>query len=153
MLENWSEYINQNDLDKIRNFVSESIDKNKDHNTIMIFCGTGSNGKTTMINEIMNIVGKQNCEHSAFNAINCVGGDHYISKKLLIFNDIDTLDTKMESVLKQLTSNDKMTTRRLYEDSICMKPKSNIIIETNKMFGIPNTLLEKTTIINFEHKF
>jgi len=141
LLNNWKTYIDEPDFQILRKFVDCLVsDETFEHDGKKIVCFKGCNGKTTLVNEIINLIGVDN-------VLNCP----------LNISRIDTRDYKLivcqeyiptyNGTLKQLSSNDNLWGRN---GSVYVN-KANILYVTNCDDDI--SLHPRTVTINFNHTF
>ncbi len=141
MLENWMQYLTSEDYDYIVKFVEDTQNDIDRTDRFMIFYGSGSNGKTTLINEIVDIIGQSKCEnlHSLYQSKTI---------KLLITNDDSNF-----GMIKQLLSDDKILTRNKNKEYEYRTQNWKIIMETNKIENLEESIKRRAKIITFTHRF
>ena len=61
MLQHWKKYLNSEDFCYLVDFITDTTNGIKRNNEYIIFCGDASTGKNTLMNEIINLVGSDNC--------------------------------------------------------------------------------------------
>jgi Ni2+-binding GTPase involved in maturation of urease and hydrogenase len=61
-ISHWKQYIGDHNVSVIENFI-DKCKKNERSDYILVLHGSGNEGKTTLINEIIDIVGQTNCVH------------------------------------------------------------------------------------------
>lgn len=141
-LDQWENYLSTDDVNTIKEFLTKTQNGEK-LSYYLLFYGTGGNGKTTLVNEIISYLGEENCKlvRSGQNVIITYDDP----KKLLVFRDhtdISNLPALIETVL----SNDFTQIKRI---------NTNTIVEANDISFLENNdgLKRRTKIINFTHKF
>jgi len=154
MLENWNNYLSIDDINIIKSFINDSINNVKRDKALVLY-GTGSNGKTTMINEIIQLIGADKCHK--MNDIQNIRGNsaefaNCCDKTLIAIDGYNFINNHL---FKQLIGGDDYIYRKLYGDDKRVKTHHNIILTT---CVDPVNLFEKAAygrcdIINFSHKF
>lgn len=92
----------------------------------------GRNGKTTLLKEIIQYIGENNC-------YDCVPDNNVFSlpiKPLVVFNGIESYHKKQVPLLKNIITY-----------------KQSIIADTNRIENVNPSLLEVSKVINMFHQF
>ena len=152
MFDHWRNYLSIEDIEKIESFVTDTrhgISRDK----MLVFYGTGNNGKSTLLREIMGIVGKESV--SKFD--NDTSPDEIINKKLIYIEDVEEelIDNTMTIRIKEILSRSTIRFRELCTDKIIKcRITGNIIYVTNKIpTSVTNSLQRRIDIIQFNHVF
>jgi len=134
--ENWIPYLSDADYKNLLFFV-ENVKNNIVNEKIFILSGNmGRNGKTTLINEIKEYIGK---EHflDTLHLQDQIKEESFYSKKLYYICGIESWKQKKNLLfLQQLLNN-----------------KKSIITDTNKLTDIDSFILENAIIIHMNHIF
>jgi putative DNA primase/helicase len=114
-----------------------AITGNTSEQTMFILFGSGANGKSTFLNTIMNILGdyaiasptetfmKKNSEQNT-NDIARLRGTRFVTT-----TEAEQGKRLSETLIKQITGNDRMTARFLYGEYFSFKPTFKIFMATN----------------------
>lgn len=123
-------------------------------NEFIIIFGDYNTGKSTLINNVFEYVGIDDCGFVNDDTKD-IHINNLLSKKLVAINNEDNeLSNIMSSKIKDIISREKQFTRKiLYKNSEQFVPSSNIILVTRTLEGIDNGLLSRAKIINLTHKF
>lgn len=145
MLANWSQYLSNENINKIESFVNDSINGIKRHK-IMTFYGTGNNGKTTLIKEIINIIGQHKCVniHKVYNA------DFNADPNMFYCYELN--DNADILLLKSVNSGIVIKKNGLSLGQI-INLHGNVLVETNTLNGTVVDILEDLEVIHFTHTF
>ena len=122
-----------------------------------IFRGEGGTGKSTYMNLLEKLVGKDNCAHVALSDFD---KEYYIYRLLdkLMNIDDDVIDTKaLEGTgrFKSIVSGDKISARQIYADVVDFIPFSTLVFSCNKLPKIMDKtsgLYRRMVLIELNHK-
>jgi len=128
--------------------------------TLPIMYGEGANGKTTFVNQLMDIMGnyaspappqllmvRRNGDQSPFGVADLKG------KRLVVASESDSGDRLSEGLVKKLTGRDKLKARHLYGDFFEFDPTHKIILQTNHTPGVRGTdegIQRRLVLVPFE---
>ena len=154
MLENFQNIINPVELDTLIDFVESTKNSNVLVNEFVIILGDYNIGKSTLINNIFEYVGTDDCGF-VNNDTKDIHINNLLSKKMVVIDNEDNeLSNIMSSKIKDIISREKQFTGKiLYKNSEQFVPSSNIILVTRTLEGVDNGLLSRARIINLTHKF
>jgi hypothetical protein len=132
LFEEWKPYLSNEDISYLRTFVY-NIKHNLPNDKMIILSGkNGRNGKTTIINEIIQYIGENNYH-------DCAPDSNVFSlpiKPLVGFNGIESYHKKQVPLLINI-----------------IKYKQSIIADTNRIEKVNPILLEVSKVINMFHQF
>jgi tRNA A37 threonylcarbamoyladenosine biosynthesis protein TsaE len=131
-LEHWKPYLKTDDYDYLTTFI-ENIYQNIVNQKIVILVGSGCNGKTTLINQIVEKIGGEDI---------CCRTLHDITenpnRKIVVLDDYEDIDDEQAEFLLFLR---------------VVLNKENIVMTAISIEGIPKTLRPYAKIILMEHLF
>lgn len=137
--ENWIPYLSQEDYENLLFFI-ENVKNDKVNDKILILSGNmGRNGKSTLIKEIQEYIGKEHFldtlhlqnQHQLNDQISL------LNKKLAYICGIESWNQKKDLLLlKKILNN-----------------KQSIITDTNSLSKVDNFILDNATIIHMNHIF
>ena len=106
-----------------------------------VFLGEGANGKSTLIEVIVGILGPQNISHQSLHdlAQGRFSKAELFGKLANTCADIESRDVKNSGVLKQLVSGDSMQYERKYRDPFHGPATARLLFSANKMPPIQDT--------------
>lgn len=109
----------------------------RDH-VLPIFYGTGANGKSTVLNTLIDLLGSDYAMKAAPDLLLSRDGNSHPTERASLFGKrlvvaIETEDGQRfnESLVKELTGGDQITARRMREDFWSFMPTHKIILATN----------------------
>jgi phage/plasmid-associated DNA primase len=130
MLEEWNDKLTLESIDKIKQFIINTMNGVK-QNKALVFYSTGSRGKTTLVNEIIEIIGSENSEKLSnirTSRDKLVGLAKCVNKKLIVF---DEYQNNNDLLIKQIIGNETVLYENLNENKKEIKLKGNVILVTN----------------------
>jgi hypothetical protein len=132
LFDEWKPYISDDDISYLRTFV-DNLKNNRPNDKMIILSGkNGRNGKTTLIKEIIQYIGENNCHD--------VAPDSSVFslpiKPLVVFNGIESYHKKQVPLLINIITY-----------------KQSIIADTNRIEKVNPSLLEVSKVINMFHEF
>lgn len=111
-----------------------------------IFHGTGSNGKSTLLNVVFHVLGGDFAAKAPSDLfVSRKGGAHptdmstMYGKRFVAAIETDEGGKLNEALIKDLTGGDRVTCRRLYEDFWSYEPTHKLVLATNHMPQIQGT--------------
>ena len=131
---------------------------------LWMFVGAGSNGKSTFLENIMEVVGLDYSQKTPQNSILASAHSSSASpeltrmksKRLIVLSETD-FDAKLnETNVKQLTGNDTITARDLYSGYIQFKSVGKFIMATNHLPKVTSNgvaIWRRIEVIRFDSKF
>jgi putative DNA primase/helicase len=162
-----------------RKFVQEVLPKHHDYiqkvmgycvtgetnlQKLWMFVGAGSNGKSTFIENIMDVVGFDYSQKTPQNSILASSNTSSASpeltrmksKRLIVLSETD-FDAKLnETNVKQLTGNDTITARDLYSGYVQFKSVGKFVMATNHLPKVTSNgvaIWRRIEVIRFDSKF
>ena len=129
-----------------------------DERCMAIFHGTGSNGKTVTVETISSIMGDYarrtrtetilvKREAGASNDIADLAGARFV------FSSEAEQDKRLaESLVKDLTGGDSISTRKLYQEYFTFKPQFKLVLSTNHkpvIYGTDNAIWDRIRLVSF----
>ena len=132
LFDEWKQYLSDEDISYLRTFVN-NVKNNLPNDKMIILSGkNGRNGKTTLLKEIIQYIGENNCYD--------VAPDNNVFslpiKPLVVFNGIESYHKKQVPLLKNIITY-----------------KQSIIADTNRIENVTPYLLEVSKVINMFHQF
>ena len=132
LFDEWKPYLSDEDISYLRTFV-DNLKNNLPNDKMIILSGkNGRNGKTTLLKEIIQYIGENNCYD--------VAPDNNVFslpiKPLVVFNGIESYHTKQIPLLINIITY-----------------KQSIIADTNRIETVNPSLLEVSKVINMFHEF
>ena len=132
LFDEWKPYISDDDISYLRTFV-DNLKNNQPNDKMIVLSGkNGRNGKTTLIKEIIQYIGENNCHD--------VAPDSSVFslpiKPLVVFNGIESYHKKQIPLLINIITY-----------------KQSIIADTNRIETVNPSLLEVSKVINMFHEF
>jgi ABC-type cobalamin/Fe3+-siderophores transport system ATPase subunit len=132
LFDEWKQYLSDEDISYLRTFVN-NLKNNLPNDKMIILSGkNGRNGKTTLIKEIIQYIGENNCH-------DCAPDNNVFSlpiKPLVVFNGIESYHKKQVPLLINIITY-----------------KQSIIADTNRIEKVDTSLLEVSKVINMFHEF
>lgn len=133
LFDKWKPYLSEADVSYLITFV-DNLKNNVPNDMMIILSGkNGRNGKTTIINEIIQYIGENNCH-------DCPPDNNVFSlpiKSLIVITGgIESYHKKQVPLLKNIITY-----------------KQSIIADTNKIEKVDPRLLEVSRVINMFHQF
>jgi len=109
------------------------------YNKALILSGTGSNGKSTLINVMKNAFGEDNCSGVTLTEIHRNYGSARLEGKLANFSaEENTKCFSDAGPFKKLTGQDMISVRKIYEAPYEIENKAKIVISYNEKPNIPD---------------
>lgn len=132
LFDEWKPYLSEADVSYLITFV-DNLKHNLPNDKMIILSGkNGRNGKTTLLNQIIQYIGENNCRDCA------ADNDVFLLpiKPLMVFNGIESYHKKQVPLLKNIITY-----------------KQSIIADTNRIEKVNPSLLEVSKVINMFHQF
>ena len=128
------------------------------HHKFLIMCGTGRNGKSTLIDTCINLVGRNNATtiepHDIVKDPRLKG--ELWNKKLWCCADVGSSDIEKTNGLKQLTGEDTITVDRKHTNTITFSSHAKIMFGCNqlpKFKDNSDALIDRLFLLNFRQRF
>lgn len=160
-LARWSKYIIPEEFEILKEFIYNTAN-NIPSDKLLIFCGPGNTGKTTLVNELISLIGKSNytsvsLSYNMNNNINnnknaIIRNDFHYTKQLMIYN-YDEMNNTHDTNIKNILERKPILSKKLYQPTECHYPKANQLLVTNNLRKINDELLELSNVIHFTHIF
>ena len=163
VLSEWQQYFDPEEFSILREFVYNTAN-HIPYNKMLIFVGPGSTGKTTLLRRLFAFIGRQNCLYSALKykkeEDECndeedeeeLIRDNNDCTKHLIAYDHDK-GKIYDGYIKNILSRQPIVFRPLYQEKQCCIPAANIILVSDDISQLNKTLLMRSNVIHFTHKF
>lgn len=123
-----------------------------------IFLGGGDNGKSVLVEVIIELIGDDNTSHVSLHDMQ--GGKFYSSeltdKLLNVVAELPRNNLKSVEVFKSLVTGDKMAVEKKYKDRYTIKPYAKNIFTANELPRVDDTtegFYRRLNILKFEAKF
>lgn len=131
---------------------------------ILVVCyGTGSNGKSTLLNVLQLVLGDGYCNAAPQGLLMEKKTDSHpteladlFGKRLVIAQETNQGSRLAESTVKQLTGGDTISARRMREDFWTFKPTHKLVLATNhkpRIKGTDHAIWRRLVLIPFEQRF
>jgi putative DNA primase/helicase len=128
---------NQNLIDFIQRLLGYTLTGDVSEQILAIFHGDGSNGKSTLLTSLLNLLADYGCK-APEKLLTAKKHDSHPTelaklhgKRLVVANETDDGAELSEARIKDLTGGDKLTARRMQEDFWDFDPSHKIILGTN----------------------
>jgi putative DNA primase/helicase len=128
-----------------------------------IFHGNGSNGKTTLLNSFMNVVGDDYAMQADTGLLMEKKGESHPTEKAALFGkrfvscvETDSSRKLAEATVKTLTGGDKITARRMREDFWTFDPTHKLVLCTNHkpiIVGNDHGIWRRLLLVPFDQRF
>ena len=123
-----------------------------------VFLGEGANGKSTLIEVIVVILGPQNVSHQSLHdlASGRFAKAELFGKLANTNADIESRDVKNSGVLKQLVAGDSMQYEKKYRDPFGGPATARLLFSANKMPVIRDTseaIFDRLVLLDFPYRF
>jgi putative DNA primase/helicase len=147
----WERFLNEimnNNLELMKYLqkaIGYSLTGSVDERSIFILHGTGANGKSTFINTIRNIFGDYAMQTPTSTLLvknpNFISNDlaRLCSARLVVGTELNEGQRFDESLIKQMTGKDNITSRFLYQESFEYFPRYKVFLLTNHLPTIHGT--------------
>lgn len=150
--------------DYIQTMMGYSITGLTDLQKLWILTGNGSNGKSTFLETLMGIVGRDYAQKAAHNALlqntaSATASPELVrmrGKRLILLSETAQNASLNENNVKQLTGGDTITARGLFADFIEFYVIGKFILATNhlpKIAGTDEAIWRRLEVIRFDGKF
>lgn len=130
---------------------------------LTVFHGSGSNGKSTLLNAIQATLGNDYTDSAPPSLLMEKKSDSHptelaavFGRRLVIAQESSQGAKLAEAVVKQLTGGDAITARRMREDFWTFKPTHKLVLCTNhkpRVRGTDHAIWRRLVLIPFEQKF
>jgi Flp pilus assembly CpaF family ATPase len=138
--QNWQQYLQQADFEYLIQYIENIKNGIPNHEMIILF-GHGSNGKTTLINEINSHLGDE------------LSGHEWDVDELLYHENIKPLIFLYEGVLDHTNHNYKRNLNLAHSLKHLIKLGISFIVAVNRIDFINTRILEHSRIIEMTHIF
>src|SRR5262249_40212048 len=130
---------------------------------LTIFWGTGANGKSTLLNAILETVGSDYCVKLPATTLMVSQGERHPTELAGLFGRrlaiaVETNDGARlnEALVKDLTGGDRLTVRRMREDFWSFDPTHKLILCTNhkpRITGRDHAIRRRLRLVPFKRRF
>lgn len=151
LINNWSQYINETDLKNLNEFVESVLFKREFQDGRKVLCikGKGNTGKTTLVKEIMKLVGNRTKQISAFDenldTRNC---------DLVVIQEFSKEEEQtIAAIIKKMTSKDDFVQKELYSDTVIYQNTAKLIFVTDRDSEFDEATKNRIVTINLTHVF
>ena len=161
----WSKYINSEEFDILKEFTYKTAN-NIPFDKLLIFCGSGSTGKSTLVKKLVDLIGKDNCVYAPLiyktndleneedeeeDDEECLL-NYNCSKSLIVYHHENNLDV-CDLNIKDILARKHILKKKMYQLPEYNYPKANQILVSNDISKLNKELLMCSNIIHFTHKF
>lgn len=125
-----------------------------------ILYGVGANGKTTLLNALMNVLGRDYAMQASRDLLLVKRGESHptelaalFGKRLVVATETDDGRRLAEGAVKQLTGSDKVLARRMREDFWEFDPTHKVLLATNhkpEVRGTDHAIWRRLRLIPFD---
>ena len=150
-------------IDFLQRFLGYAITGNVREQILAILWGSGSNGKSTLLNAIMDTLGTDYCLKAVADLLMAKKHDSHPTERADLFGMrlvvcTETADGRgmNEALVKELTGGDKIRARRMREDFWEFDPTHKPILCTNhkpKVRGNDHAIWRRLVLVPFEVQF
>lgn len=124
---------------------------------ILILVGEGRNGKSTFLNTLKEIAGKDNVSFASFDDLHNVNMRQTLEGKLFnMTEELSNKDLKDTSLLKQITGQGQMAVKMMYHQPYYITNRAKIIVATNEIPNFNDSsygLAQRLCIVPFDKTF
>lgn len=128
-------------------YLSTSLDGKPKHSMIMILTGTGSNGKSFLVELLKNVFGDYGAriplgfltEVRARSTSAEPALIELMNRRFAFFSESEQNEILNSSKMKELTGNESVSGRQLYQPQVTFRPVCNYMITTNNKLTIKST--------------
>jgi P4 family phage/plasmid primase-like protien len=128
-----------------------------------VFWGAGANGKSTLLNAVQDVLGRDYATAGARDLLLAKRGDSHpteladlFGKRLIVCAEADEGRALAEGQLKQLTGGDRIKARRMREDFWEFSPTHKMVLVTNalpRVRGDDHAIWRRLLLVPFGQKF
>jgi putative DNA primase/helicase len=126
--------------------------------TAFMLLGEGANGKSTLLNLLITLIGKQNVASVALHRLD---EDRFATAELVgklanVFADLDARALQASSIFKSITGGDAITAERKYDHPFTFSPYARLLFSANEPPPTPDSsdaFFRRWQIIPFERRF
>lgn len=141
--------------DVLQEYCGYSLVSTTKFQKFLVLEGNGRNGKSVLINLLQALHGKG---AKSINPDEMTKEDLYVlvDASLAVVNEIEDGAKLRESVIKNISSGDKIAIRELYKTQISFEPKAKIVIACNTLPPIRDQtdgVMRRLLIVKFEQEF
>ncbi len=147
-------------IDYIQRLAGYSLTGLTTEQILGILYGVGSNGKTTLLNELLNVLGGDYAMQANRDLLIVKRGESHptelaalFGKRLVVTIETDDGRRLAEGLVKQLTGSDKITARRMREDFWQFDPTHKVLLATNhkpEVRGTDHAIWRRLRLIPFD---
>jgi putative DNA primase/helicase len=124
---------------------------------VLVWIGSGRNGKGTLANIITNLLGPDNVSNQSIHdlADNQFSAIHLRGKLVNFSSELKTKDIELD-MIKQLSGGDWISARELYKNAVKFQNIARLIIQANELprfSEVGNAVTERFEFINFPKQF
>jgi P4 family phage/plasmid primase-like protien len=128
------------------------------HRKFFIFVGEGANGKSTLIEVLVELLGRQNVSHQSLHQI---AGNRFASSELYgklanTYADLESHDIKSSGLLKQIVSGDSLQFEKKFKDPFSAPVTARLLFSANKIPIIreeSKAIQDRLVILEFPNRF
>jgi putative DNA primase/helicase len=153
-----SEVVNPEDIPVLQEYLGYILYKDMAFQKSLMLVGEGRNGKSTFINLVKHLVGKENCasvnlqslEYNRFMVAELFG------KLVNVFADIPHQALRQTSMFKILTGGDLVRAEKKFQDAFTFVNYAKFIFSANRLPETPDesdAFFRRWIIINFPNQF
>ncbi len=123
-----------------------------------VFLGDGANGKSTLIEVIVFMLGNQNVSHQSLHELaqGRFSKAELFGKLANTCADLESKDVKSSGLLKQIVAGDSMQYERKFKDPFSGPATARLLFSANKMPLIDDTseaMSDRLILMEFPHRF
>jgi putative DNA primase/helicase len=147
----------------LQRFLGYSLTGDTREQILVIFWGTGANGKSTLLNAILETLGADYFGKLPATALMAARGERHptelaglFGKRLVIAMETDDGARLNEPRIKELTGGDPITARRMREDFWTFAPTHKLILCTNhrpRLTGRDHAIARRMRLVPFIRRF
>jgi len=126
--------------------------------TAFMLLGEGANGKSTLLNLLMTLIGKENTSAVALHRLD---EDRFATAELVgklanVFADLDARALQASSIFKSITGGDLITAERKYDHPFQFTPYARLLFSANEPPPTPDSsdaFFRRWQVIPFDRRF
>jgi putative DNA primase/helicase len=149
---------NQNLIGFLQRWFGYCLTGSIDERCMVIFYGTGANGKTITVEAIFFIMGdyaqRTRTETILIKRENSISNDiaDLVGSRFVFSSEAEQDKRMAESLVKDLTGGDSISVRKLYQEFFTFKPQFKIVLSTNHkplIYGTDQAIWDRIRLVPF----
>lgn len=147
----------------VQRFMGYCLTGSVSEQILAILFGTGANGKSTLLNAWLNVLGTDYASKAPQTLLVASKGDRHpteiaglFGRRLVVATETDSNAWLAESQVKELTGGDAVTARRMGEDFWTFAPTHKLLLATNhkpRVKGRDHAIWRRLRLVPFKRRF